>query len=109
MSLLFWTRIACVLSSVNFLMKQRISLKQKFFFLFILGHKVLLPYLTKFLNLLIFGGREGPNILRGFIFAGAPKNYVSRGLIFVESPKMVKTTEFYVRENLEGLSSGLNG
>ena len=73
MSLLFWTWIACVLSSVNFLMKQRISLKQKIFFLLILGHKVLLPYLSKFLNLLIFGGARRSKYFAWIYFRGRSK------------------------------------
>ena len=47
-----------------------------------------------------FGGREGQNISRGFVFAGAPKNNVSHVLIITKSPKMRKIAKFNTRENL---------
>ena len=47
-----------------------------------------------------FRGREGQNILPGFIFTSVPKNHISRVLIFAEYPKVHKITKFFKRENL---------
>ena len=71
----------------------------KEFFSFILWHKVLLPFATKFPSVLIFAD-ETVKIFRVDLFLWALQKIVSRVLIFVESPKMRKMSKLYARKNL---------